>query len=121
MKQKYVPQAKKKFGPSNQPGRYVNPEQWITGPDPLTREKYYAWLKHRAQAKYRKEPYHLTWDDWQTLWSDEDFKRRGRKPKDLCLVKTDLDLGWCISNVQVCTRQDQFNRNGEYRKNGRNV
>ena len=90
------------------PGRRSDPDTWITGPDPLTRDKYYAWLKHRAQAKHRKEDYSLTWDDWQGLWSDDDFNLRGRRGESLCLTRSDFEGEWCLENVQVVTRLEHF-------------
>lgn len=96
-------------------GKTPDPNRWITGPDIVTRDKYYAWLKHRAQAKYRKEDYDLTWEDWQTLWSNEDYLKRGRKINDLCLQKIDPDGGWTITNVEVNTRYEYLKRAAEYR------
>lgn len=115
MLNKYVPKASKTQATPGRKGRYVNPKNWITGPDPLTREKYYAWLKHRSQARYRKEDYSITWEEWQQLWSDSDFLKRGRSPEHLCLLKLDIEKGWHYNNVTVTTRKAQFERNGEYR------
>lgn len=90
------------------PGRRSDPSKWITGEDPLTRDKYYAWLKHRAQAKHRKEEYDLTWEDWQSLWSDDNFKLRGRLGDNLCLTRSNFAGPWCLSNVKVVTRLEHF-------------
>lgn len=116
MYNKYVPKASKLQSTPGKQGRYVNPDHWITGPDPLTREKYYAWLKHRSQARYRKEEYSITWEEWQQLWSDEDFLKRGRSPSHLCLLKIKIEEGWHVNNVTVVARRSQFKRTGEYRK-----
>ncbi len=115
MLNKYVPLASKQQPTPGRRGRYVNPDSWKTGPDPLTREKYYAWLKHRSQARYRNEDYSITWEEWQSLWSDDDFLKRGRSPDKLCLLKIDIEQGWHLNNVRVCLRKEQFDRNGEYR------
>jgi hypothetical protein len=114
MQHKYVPQPKK-LGPNNSQGRYVTPNNWITGPDPLRREKYYAYLKHRAQAKFRNEHYELTWDDWETLWPDELFLRRGRRNKDLCIARLDRLDSWNTHNCTVCTMLEQKARRKEER------
>lgn len=97
-------------------GRPVNPDTWISGPDPLAHDKYYAWLKHRSQARYRGEQYELSWDDWNSLWSNEDFAKRGRKNTDLCLARINQTESWNYANCHVVTRKDHLKRNGEFRK-----
>jgi hypothetical protein len=91
-------------------GPKIKPETWISGPDPVTRDKYYAWLKHRAQAKFRKEPYELTWEDWSTLWSNDDFLNRGRQPENLCISRRDPNDPWTLDNSEIITRLDHLRR-----------
>lgn len=110
MRYKYV--HKKKPNSS----RRRRPEEWISGPDPLKHEKYYAWLKHRAQARYRGEDYEIQWEDWEQLWSDDDFLRRGRHKNDLCLSRKDIKQAWSLHNCQVTTRDQHLKRNQEFRK-----
>lgn len=95
------------------------PERWISGPDPIEHEKYYAWQKHRAQAKFRGEDYSLTWEQWQTIWPTELFLKRGRGVDDLCVSLNNLEEGWHLWNVVVCTRKEQLKRNKEYRDRSR--
>lgn len=92
----------KEFYKSNA-GRRVNPNNWCTGTCAITHDKYYAWLKHRSQANYRKEHYELTWEDWQELWTPEKWEKRGRGSKDLCLRRKNLNLGWTRTNCVVLT------------------
>lgn len=113
MRRKYTRQPK--GGQTGDRGRNSDPDKWITGPDPITREKYYAWLKHRAQAHFRNEPYMLSWQDWQTLWSDSSFQQRGRRKTDLCLARIDHLGAWSMDNVIVCTRIEYLRRAAEYR------
>lgn len=108
-----------KYTPKPRPGsrgRRVNPENWCTGPDPIRREKYYAFLKHRAQAKYRNEPYELTWEQWEAKWSDSDFLNRGRKTTSVCISRINQSEPWSDSNCEVVLRTDHLKRNGEFRK-----
>ena len=98
------------------PGRRSDPSKWITGDDPLTRDKYYAWLKHRAQAKHRKEDYSLTWEDWQTLWSDQDFLNRGRGMDNMCLFQITPGEGWHLNNTTVEIREKRQGNYGKKRK-----
>lgn len=93
---------------SGKPGRYVDPDSWCTGPDPVRHDKYYAYLKHQAQAKFRKEQHTLTWDQWEALWPDELWHQRGRKAHNLCLQQTAPGLGWHWSTVEVVPRRKHF-------------
>lgn len=91
--------------------RKIFPDNWCTGPDMLTHEMYYAWLKHRSQANYRKEAYQLSWEDWLDLWANPvDFQNRGRKPEDLTLTRIDDDGAWARDNVVVMTRLEQLRK-----------
>ena len=108
MKNKYVPKLKER--------RRQQPESWKSGPDPLKHEKYYAWLKHRSQARYRGEPYDITWEDWEQLWSDEDFLQRGRSRDSLCLGRRNLKQSWSLENCYVGTRAEHLKRSSEFRK-----
>ena len=101
MENKYCPQSRY---------RTWDPNKWVSGPDPFTREKYYAWHKHRAQARYRNEAYDLTFEDWQTLWSDEDFLKRGRGNHCLSLCRLHSKDSWNINNVEIITRMEHKKR-----------
>lgn len=83
---------------------------WITGPDELTHEKFYAWHKHRSQANYRQEEYYLTFDDWQQLWPDDKFLNRGRETSCFVLTRIEREGPWSIANCEVVTRYDQLKR-----------
>ena len=108
MQHKYMPLPKTdKVKGDGRFGRYVNPDQWKTGPDPFTREKYYAYLKHRAQCNYRSESYNLTWEDWQSLWTDELFSRRGRKSDSLVMQRIRTTDPWQSDNVKITFRKPQ--------------
>lgn len=106
---KYLPKIKRnKIKGDGKPGRYENPQSWKTGPDEHIREKYYAYLKHKAQCSFRGEQYELSWDDWQELWTDELFVRRGRKVDDLCLGRLDWNGVWSLENCFIQTRKEHF-------------
>ena len=90
------------------PGRVSNPDTWITGPDPIRREKYYAFIKHRSQANYRNEDYELEWSDWENLWPDDLWSQRGRSIQNLVLYRLDPAEEWSIDNVCVGTRREYF-------------
>lgn len=109
MRNKYIPPIKGTGAPGDR-GRPVDPSKWKSGPDAFTREKYYAFLKHRAQARFRKEQYALTWEDWQSIWPDELFEQRGRGKHNLCLQMIEPFLGWSTFNVEVVTRIEHLQR-----------
>lgn len=89
-------------------GRKSNPNCWKTGPDLLTREKYYAYLKHKSQANYRGEEHTISWDFWQNCWTDDVWFRRGRKGDSLILGRINWDEGWHENNVEIMTRRKHF-------------
>lgn len=110
---KYAP--KNSFSKLGRP-RKIFPDNWCTGPDPLRHEMYYAWQKHRSQANYRKEPYDLSWEDWEKIWQNTTlFLNRGRKPDDMTLTREDPDGAWTLSNCIVITRLEQLRRAMEYK------
>lgn len=93
---------------TNRPGRCLDPDSWCTGPDPVRHDKYYAYLKHRSQAKYRKETHSLTWEQWETLWPNDLWSQRGRSADSLCLQQIETGEGWHISNVEIVTRRQHL-------------
>lgn len=99
-----------KLEPGKKTRRKRDPDTFVGGPDFYTRNKYYAWLKHRSQANYRSESYSLTWEEWQTLWKDELWDQRGQKGHNLCLAQINPKLGWHMNNVAVMTRKEQLTR-----------
>lgn len=92
-----------------------DPSRWIAGPDEIQHDKYYALLKHKAQAKFRGEDHSLTWEQWKDLWPNDKWLRRGRRGTDLCLSQIDRDLGWHYDNVHVIKRIEYLQRAKEYR------
>jgi hypothetical protein len=88
--------------------RRQTPELWLSGPDPVDHDKYYAWQKHKAQAKYRKEEYNLSWECWKEIWPNELFLQRGRDPENVCMIRLDLSQPWQLGNVEVVTRLEHL-------------
>jgi hypothetical protein len=89
--------------------RRWNPDNVRYGHEPVNRDKYYSYLKHRSQARHRGEDYHLTSDEWMKIWEDdEQWFRRGRHSESICLGRLDWDQGWQLDNVELMTRQQHF-------------
>jgi len=85
--------------------RRQTPELWISGPDPIEHDKYYAWQKHRAQARFRGEEYELTWEEFQSIWPNELFLQRGRTRGSYSMIRLDNTQPWAIDNVEVVTSE----------------
>jgi hypothetical protein len=94
-----------KYYPIGKGKRKTDPNKWISGPDPIEHDKYYAWQKHRAQARFRGEEHYLTWEEWQQLWPTDLFLQRGRTRGCYSLIRLDPYEAWHINNVEVVTSQ----------------
>jgi hypothetical protein len=105
MENRYLPKLKGK-------GRWQ--PQHLCQPTDYLRNKYYAFLKHRCQARHRSEDYTLTWDDWHSAWSDQDWAQRGRSRHSKVLGRIDWDAGWHKTNVRVMSRREHFDIRLEY-------
>jgi hypothetical protein len=105
----YIKQGnyRKQVGDRRQ-GRLPAPDKWLCGsPDPIEHDKYYGWRKHQSQARYRKEEYELTWEDWQTLWPNDVWFKRGRGRDCVTLYRRDANMPWRMDNVVICKQQDK--------------
>jgi hypothetical protein len=101
----------------------LRPHTWkIQGEIP--HQQYLAWLQSRAQASYRKEPFELTFEQYQELWQGF-WDRKGRSINDYCLSRLDPSGSWAVSNLAVMPRLEHIRRQKEFtmekRKNGRST
>lgn len=112
-KAKYVNKSSRKPGETR--GRKVNNQGWKTPTDPVERDRYYAWLKHRSQAWYRGEEYEITYDQWIQIWPIDLFLRRGRTSDAICLSRIDWDQPWSYTNCEVVSRLENLRRQGYQR------
>jgi hypothetical protein len=76
--------------------------------DPIDRQKHYAFLKAKAQAKLRDEPFEITIEQYMTLWTHKLWKQRGRSSSSLSWTRIKPNLPWTISNVIIMSRSDQL-------------
>lgn len=91
---------RRKFG---RPG--PRPNLWKCGPDPEAHDKYVAWLRAKAQASFRDEPWDLTYEQWVEAWGDQ-WQYRGRRADSRCLAREDWHGTWEPTNVRVITREE---------------
>ena len=89
--------------------RGQRPWQWMFPNDPLTKDAYYKYLRAKAQAKFRMEPWDLTWDYWWALWTKSgQWLNRSNVKSGYCMSMTDRELGWVQNNVEIITRGEHF-------------
>jgi hypothetical protein len=111
---------KGKTRPNLQGPRGEQPHLWKTGPDPLTHDKFRGWHKHRSQALFRKEPYELSFEDFEHIWGVL-WHQKGRGRDDYCLTRQDRQLPWTRTNTLVTTRRDHATRNLKGLPNGTRI
>jgi hypothetical protein len=85
-----------------------------------------AFLRSRAQAKYREEEWHLTVEEFFWIWRDpEVWATRSRKstngPKSngcmgYVLTRKDMNKAWSLPNTEIVTRKEQLTRSGIVRR-----
>jgi hypothetical protein len=109
---KYVNKSKRNHPDNN--GRPCQ-KKWITGEDPMRRDKYYCWMKHRSQANYRKQEHDITWEEFESLWTDELWENRGRGVDGNSMIRIDTELGWTVDNVYIGKKIEYLQRASEYR------
>jgi hypothetical protein len=85
------------------PARGPRPQTWVTGPDVATHEQYRAFIQCRNQARFRSEPWQLTFEQWQAHWAGR-WHLRGRTADSLCITRRDCAGAWSDENVIVITR-----------------
>lgn len=88
-------------------GQY--PSCWKSGPDEKAHEIFKAFGQQKNQAHFRKEEWHLTFEEYKELWYDC-WERRGMGSEDLCTVRIDTRLPWEMGNVTLMTRKNQLGR-----------
>ena len=91
------------------------PGAWATGPDPVKHEMYMPYLRAKAQAKFRNEPWNLLFDDYHQLWLGK-WDQRGQQGHQLCLTREDIDGAWTKSNCFLITRKELQKKLEEYRQ-----
>jgi len=86
-------------------GRPVNPDKWISGPDPTAHRYYGAFTQQRNQAKFRKEGWNMTFAEWYAIWG-HNIINRGRKKSQLTMTRPNINKPWSVDNVLIITRSN---------------
>ena len=93
-------------------GNKVNPDDWRVN-TPEMRELYYAFIKHRSQANYRKEAYELDFETWLAIWEGRQ-DQRGKQKDCLLMTRIDMTEGWTKRNTIIQVRSEHFKRKAEF-------
>lgn len=80
----------------------------------LNHEQYIAWLRMKAQAQFRKEPWALSFEEFQGIWHSH-WDLRGRGSKDYCLTRVDPEGSWSKDNTACMMRCEHLRRQRLYR------
>ena len=76
--------------------RGPQPKRWKHA-DPEIHKKYRPYLMNKEQAKFRKEDYQLSFEDYCQIWSN-DWANRGRKMGQMYLTRKDASKAWNLDN-----------------------
>lgn len=90
------------------------PQCWKV-PGEIPHEQYRCWIQHKNQANFRKEPYEITFEQYQELWTGK-WERKGRGTNDYCLTRIDSEGAWSLDNVEVLERVEHLRRQGYARR-----
>lgn len=68
----------------------------------------------KAQAKYRKQEFALSPEEYMQLWEDSGVKEHcGKEPHQYCMVRLDNLEAWSVKNCIIVSRRMYF-RKGAY-------
>jgi hypothetical protein len=100
--------------------RGPQPQSWISGPDPRRHDQYIAWLRHKAQAAFRKEAHELTFEQWETFWNtDWAWENRGTSNVSVILTRIDSEKAWSFENCHIVDRVDHLREKVALTQTGR--
>ena len=79
---------------------------------PLMKNKMrLRWLRHKAQAKHRGEPYEFTYESWRAVWQVSGKQdEMGRLRHHYTMVRRDPTQAWSADNVKIMKRSQHHTR-----------
>ena len=92
------------------------PHLWKAGPDKELRARRLAFLRSRCQARFRKEEWSLTLDDWYELGPLDLWRKRGKRSEDYIITFIEIGKGWHRANVEVRQRRGNMRRHYYHRR-----
>jgi hypothetical protein len=85
------------------------PHVWITGPDPEVKRLRVRFNRMRAQAKFWRQAWTISWEDYLDLYKTAPGEWE-RDMSALNLARIDTRKGWHIWNVKMMTRAEAMRR-----------
>ncbi len=82
--------------------------------DEITRQQRKVWNTKRALAAYRKEPWSISFEQFQQLWKDH-WQSRGRASDSYTMSRLDPSQPWTLENVEIQQRSVVLARNNHRR------
>lgn len=77
--------------------------------DEFTQDRRLVWSRSQCQARFRKEPWQLSFEDFCKIWNSEIlWNQRGKLPDSLVMTRRDYDLPWSVENCCLIRRSTQF-------------
>ena len=76
--------------------------------DPFDHERRHPFLMQKAQAVFRGELWNITFEEWCSFWTKENWDNRGRDSANFCMSRLDAKGAWEVSNVQIITRKQHL-------------
>jgi len=104
---------------SSRPG--PRPHTWIIQGE-IPHQQYIAWQRMSCQARFRDEPWDLSFEEFQAVWQPY-WHLRGRSVISYCLTREDPELGWtkdnviCIQRIEHLRRKNQETTRRRHEKN----
>lgn len=89
----------------------IYPHVWKYGPDPLKHDIHLGYMRAKAQCDFRKEPWHLTFEEYFEMWKDQ-WDNRGRKGDNVCMTRRDPEKPWDKDNTIIITRKEHLREQG---------
>jgi len=78
------------------------------------KEHRLSWSRMKAQAKFRNEPWDITWEQYQEIWAGR-WHLRGSTPGSLCISRIDWSDGWHMDNIELVFREQLWIKQGKVR------
>tara|TARA_R100001594_G_scaffold66637_1_gene100948 strand:- start:1559 stop:1894 length:336 start_codon:yes stop_codon:yes gene_type:complete len=81
------------------------PDRWKWGPSNDKRIVNRWYLMAKAQARFRKEEWALTFADYWNFWADN-MEKRGRTENSYVMARIDCSKPWHKKNIILKKRRD---------------
>ena len=85
------------------------PQTWKHGPSEALKDLNMAFLRARAQAKYRGEEWSLTFDEFRDRWAGR-YPETGILSDCIVMVRSDPTGAWSFANTELMRRGDNQGR-----------